>query len=503
MKTAPVRGLFGVLPMRSAGAAFPLLALAGVSLLACLPENTEACHRRRGGGQCEAVTYPVCCCPDYGAAAMSYAGSTGSSSTTTAVPPDTGWAPESWMSPHHDQWPQLVLSNTGSFRGHPSSDWSPGPLASGFLIETIDGRILAATAKHLFTHWGGVNPTLEVADIPSAMESWKMYPRGREDEAVELDKLAVPAADLGPSEDDSIDWVFMTLKNPKGKLPSTPLKVRDTPVRANEDIYVAAIPYRTPGSQHIYAGHVNHRETNNAFDYSLDEAVNQRGFEQRTDSRRERVRRGHRGQRGRYRQRRRADLCQAGKRQDPAAQEAQQPSTDEPTDPNKKPKQPSTDEPTDPNKKPKQPSTDEPTDPNKKPKQPSTDEPTDPNKKPKQPSTDEPTDPNKKPKQPSTDEPKGAPPPGGAVVAPSPGTIVVELPADATLRFDGEPTTSISERRVFITPPLKPGREYHYELRAEADREGHVVSVTRTVAVRAGEESVTVLDLPTATTASR
>jgi hypothetical protein len=193
MKTALVRGLFGVLPMRSAGAAFPLLAFAGVSLLACLPANTEACHRRRGNSQCEAVTYPVVCCPDNGAGGTPNAGSTGSSnigtsSPTTTVTSDTGWAAEPWVSRPHDQWPQIVLSNTGSFRGHASSSWAPGPMASGFLVETIDGRTLAATAKHLFTQqWGGVNPALEVADIPAAMQSWKMYPRGREGEAVELD----------------------------------------------------------------------------------------------------------------------------------------------------------------------------------------------------------------------------------------------------------------------------------------------------------------------------
>jgi hypothetical protein len=152
--------------------------------------------------------------------------------------------PEAWMSRPYEQWPVITLTNRARFRGHPATSWDQGGMASGFLIETIDGRVLAATAKHLLSsQWGGVNPTLQPSELDQAVESWTMYPRGRPDMAVELGKLAVPATSLGATEDESLDWVFMTLKTPRESLPAIqPLKIRDTAVQPNERIFVLAIP---------------------------------------------------------------------------------------------------------------------------------------------------------------------------------------------------------------------------------------------------------------------
>jgi len=77
-----------------------------------------------------------------------------------------------------------------------------------------------------------------------------------------------------------------------------------------------------------------------------------------------------------------------------------------------------------------------------------------------------------------------------------PATLVVELPADATLTVDGTATTSTSSSRVFITPALQPGRTYTYTLSAQVMRDGGVQTVTREVAVRAGEQTQVQLDIP-------
>ncbi len=78
-----------------------------------------------------------------------------------------------------------------------------------------------------------------------------------------------------------------------------------------------------------------------------------------------------------------------------------------------------------------------------------------------------------------------------AYAQPAAGTavIVVSLPADAKLTFDGEATTSTSTQRVFVSPSLPAGQEYHYTLQAEVVVNGKPVTVSKTVAVRAGEES--------------
>jgi uncharacterized protein (TIGR03000 family) len=86
----------------------------------------------------------------------------------------------------------------------------------------------------------------------------------------------------------------------------------------------------------------------------------------------------------------------------------------------------------------------------------------------------------------------GAPRAGG----PAPATIVVRLPADAKLTIDGSPTTSTDAVRTFISPPLQPGKEYQYTLKAEVMRDGKAVERTRDVTVRAGEPSEVTFDLP-------
>lgn len=68
-------------------------------------------------------------------------------------------------------------------------------------------------------------------------------------------------------------------------------------------------------------------------------------------------------------------------------------------------------------------------------------------------------------------------------------TIIVNLPAEATLTFDGQPTQSRSSRRVFHSPPLEPGKTYTYELAAEINRGGRPVQERRHVEVHAGRQS--------------
>ncbi len=82
-------------------------------------------------------------------------------------------------------------------------------------------------------------------------------------------------------------------------------------------------------------------------------------------------------------------------------------------------------------------------------------------------------------------------------------TLMVDLPADATLTIDDEATASISANRVFVTPPLETGREFHYTLKAKVVRDGRTQTTTQRVAVRAGEVSRVELTLPATTGAAQ
>jgi uncharacterized protein (TIGR03000 family) len=70
----------------------------------------------------------------------------------------------------------------------------------------------------------------------------------------------------------------------------------------------------------------------------------------------------------------------------------------------------------------------------------------------------------------------------------APATIIVSLPAEATLTIDGNATKSTSARRIFTSPALEMGQEYVYSLRAEIVRDGQTVAETQQVTVRAGAE---------------
>src|SRR5262249_17824143 len=70
---------------------------------------------------------------------------------------------------------------------------------------------------------------------------------------------------------------------------------------------------------------------------------------------------------------------------------------------------------------------------------------------------------------------------------PRPARLVVKLPADARLTISGRQTRSTSGRRVFVSPPLVPGKPCRYSLHATFVRGGVPVVVTGEVDVRAGK----------------
>jgi uncharacterized protein (TIGR03000 family) len=65
--------------------------------------------------------------------------------------------------------------------------------------------------------------------------------------------------------------------------------------------------------------------------------------------------------------------------------------------------------------------------------------------------------------------------------------LMVYVPANAQLWFNGTPTQLTGTQREFFSPPLTPGQMYHYEIRARWMENGRPVDVTRTVAVQAND----------------
>jgi uncharacterized protein (TIGR03000 family) len=94
-------------------------------------------------------------------------------------------------------------------------------------------------------------------------------------------------------------------------------------------------------------------------------------------------------------------------------------------------------------------------------------------------------------RMPEREREKAPPPKTGKeeTMRPAPATLVVELPEDAKLTIDGAPTASTSSVRTFVTPDLAPQKEFSYTLQAQIVRDGHTLTASERVQVRAGQET--------------
>src|SRR5579884_3923794 len=75
-------------------------------------------------------------------------------------------------------------------------------------------------------------------------------------------------------------------------------------------------------------------------------------------------------------------------------------------------------------------------------------------------------------------------------------TIIVHVPENAQLIVDGKPTSSTSATRRFYSPPLEPGKSYHYTFEARMERDGKTVKAQRTVDVTANDRREITITMP-------
>jgi len=71
--------------------------------------------------------------------------------------------------------------------------------------------------------------------------------------------------------------------------------------------------------------------------------------------------------------------------------------------------------------------------------------------------------------------------------------LEVRLPPSATITIEGERTTQMGPRRLFVSPPVEPGHNYIYDLTARWMEDGREVVRTEKVQVHPGR--TTVVDL--------
>ena len=66
-------------------------------------------------------------------------------------------------------------------------------------------------------------------------------------------------------------------------------------------------------------------------------------------------------------------------------------------------------------------------------------------------------------------------------------TLRMHVPTDARVWIEDEATSTSGADRSFVSPPLTPGREYVYHIRAQWDENGKTVERKREVTVHAGD----------------
>lgn len=188
----------------------------------------------------------------------------GPATIPTPPPAPTTIKSEAWMALPAPQWPQLVLTNHASYRGH-----TPLRGASSFLLRSPDGPPLLVTARHLLGEDGGVNPPVPVDQFDGVLTAWKAHPRTLSEKFVLVER----------AERACFDVVFFALRKRPGELPATPLSMRLGPVVVGEEVFLLGCPYSEEGCrQNVYRGKVAAAPDAPAFTFSVDPPVNLRGF---------------------------------------------------------------------------------------------------------------------------------------------------------------------------------------------------------------------------------
>lgn len=178
-------------------------------------------------------------------------------------------AAEPWAKLPPNQWPQIVLTNSATFRGH-----TPLQGASAFLYKAKSGRIYGATVNHLLGENGGVEPTVTRGSLDSVLTSWALFPRTQNASTLSVEGLA-----LRPKIEKNNDWLILRLKNTGYKLPAAPLRFRPTPVAIGERVHLVGVPYSEPAkAQNVYTGTVTEVAHGDRFRYSISPTVNISGF---------------------------------------------------------------------------------------------------------------------------------------------------------------------------------------------------------------------------------
>ena len=138
---------------------------------------------------------------------------------------------EPWIEKSVSQWPNFALTNEIGFVDTTYIDF-----ANSFLVNTGFDTI-GVSCKHLFMVFEN-QLGLESIDLGSKFDYWNMYPKNHKEKVVSIKSLINKNSSEQIGQFNTLkvrDWIIFELEGQTNQL--YPLKIRFTPVKANEIVY--------------------------------------------------------------------------------------------------------------------------------------------------------------------------------------------------------------------------------------------------------------------------
>lgn len=155
-----------------------------------------------------------------------------------------------WMQKPVSEWPQVLLTNEITFKGHTSMSGG-----SSFVVMANDGSYWLITAERIISEEAGVEPPLFAEDLDGALHQWKAFPPRSPETFITAKGLA-----RGMSSETCGGTLAVRLHPSSVEaLPVKALRISKRKAAEGDVLYLFGLPfYDTLHPQNVYTCRVNH-----------------------------------------------------------------------------------------------------------------------------------------------------------------------------------------------------------------------------------------------------
>lgn len=176
-----------------------------------------------------------------------------------------------WMQKPVSEWPQVLLTNEITFKGHTGMFGG-----SSFVVTVDDGSYWLITAERIISEEAGVEPPLFAEDLDGVLHQWKAFPPRSPQTFITAKGLA-----RGMSSDTCGGTLAVRLHpSSVAGLPVKALRISKRKAAEGDVLYLFGLPfYDTLHPQNVYTCRVNHLDPSlSSFRVALSAEVMTRRF---------------------------------------------------------------------------------------------------------------------------------------------------------------------------------------------------------------------------------